>query len=363
MKQKFAVLGSGNGARAFCAQIGAKGYDVVMWEPLEATEDFKKLQKEKRMALEGDIIIQGKLQGVTMDIEEAMKDASVLFVVVPSFAHEPIFRKMIPHLQDGQHIVVVPGNYAGFRLRKMMREEGSNARISISETASMPYACRISNYDKVMIFKKKFKLQMATSPASETEAVHSVVQDIFEGYVEFLPADSLLAIDLDNINFTLHPLPVLLNYGTIEMHPKTFRHYMDGITPEISTLMNRMDEERFRLGEAWGIKLTDTLTQLKMYYGDNDAATIYEYVQSPESPYVDLVGHNIKGRYLTEDVPGVLVPAILLAKKAGCAVPMVEMVVNLASTLHGVDYMKDGTTLKALGIDDLYMEEIKKLQG
>ncbi|MDD2206909.1 MAG: NAD/NADP octopine/nopaline dehydrogenase family protein [Aminobacterium sp.] len=358
MNHKFAVLGSGNGARAFCAQIAAKGYDVVMWEPLEATEDYKRLREEKKMHLKGDINIEGTLSGVTMDIEEAMDGAKVLFVVVPSFAHEPIFRKMLPHLKDGQHIVVVPGNYAGFRFRKIMKEEGIDVKVSISETASMPYACRISSYDTVMIFKKKFKLQMATSPVSDTEEVHRIVQDIFEGYVEYIPADNLLAIDLDNINFTLHPFPVLLNYGAIEKNPKGFRHYMDGITPEIAKIMEKLEKERIAIGKALGVHLIGALDQLKMFYGENEAHTYYEYVQSPESPYVDLVGHNIKGRYLTEDVPGVLVPAYLLAQKAGYDATTVKLAIDLASKLHDVDYLKNGTTLETLGIADLSIEEI-----
>jgi len=360
MNSKFAVLGSGNGARAFCAQIAAKGYNVVMWEPLEATDDFLRLQKEKKMFLKGDMNIGGPITGFTMDIEEAMRGAEFLFIVVPSFAHEPIFRKMLPYLKDGQHIVVVPGNYAGFRFRKIMGEEGVKAKISISETASMPYACRIEKYDTVMVFKKKFKLQIATSPVSDAEPVLAVIRDVFEGYVEFIPYGSLLSIDLDNINFTLHPFPVLLNYGAIETHPREFRHYMDGITPEIAKIMAKLDEERLEIGKAYGIILKETLSQLKMYYGDNNASTYYEYVQSPESPYVDLVGHNIKGRYITEDVPGVLVPALLLGRKAGCAVPTVELAVKLASTLHGTDYIKQGTTLEKLGIADLSPEELKR---
>ncbi len=147
--------------------------------------------------------IGGPIAGVTMDIEEAMSGAEFLFIVVPSFAHEPIFRKMLPYLKDGQHIVVVPGNYAGFRFRKIMREEGVKAGISISETASMPYACRIDKYDTVMIFKKKFKLQIATSPVSDAEPVLAVIQDIFEGYVDFIPYGSLLFYRLDISIFTL----------------------------------------------------------------------------------------------------------------------------------------------------------------
>jgi len=357
-KEKIAVLGSGNGARAVCAQIGFRGYDVVMWEPLEETDDYKRLKQEKRVLLSGDIILEGKIKEVTMDIAEAIKDAVTIFVVVPAFAHEPIFKKMIPHLKSGQHIVIMPGNYGCFKLRKMLNDKGLDLDISITETASLQYACRITSYNEVRVFKKKDKLHMATSPCSCFKQIFNLLQDIFNPYVEMLECDKILNIDLSNSNFTLHPLPVLLNYGAIEQNPKTFRHYIDGITPEISKLMKKMDDERLAIGKAYGIDLLDTLEQLKIYYGWNDSTTYYEYVHSPESPYYDLIGHNIKSRYLTEDVPQVLVPAYLLAKKADLNVPVVEITIRLASYLHGVDYLKEGTTLAKLGFDKLSVEEI-----
>lgn len=360
-KEKVAVLGSGNGARAVCAQIGFKGYDVVMWEPLEETDDYKRIKQEKRMLLSGDITLEGRIKEVTMDIAEAIKDAVAVFIVVPAFAHEPIFKKMIPYLENGQHIVIMPGNYGCFKIRKMLNDMGISVDISITETASLPYACRITSYNEVRIFKKKNKLNMATSPYCYFRQVFDFLQDIFNPYVEMLGCDKMLTIDLSNGNFTLHPLPVLLNYGAIEQNPKTFRHYIDGITPEISKLMKKMDDERLEIGKAYGINLLDTLEQLKIYYGWNDSTSYYEYVHSPESPYYDLIGHNIKSRYLTEDVPQVLVPAYLLAKKAGLNVPIVEITIRLASHLHEVEYVKEGTTLAELGLDGLSVEEISSL--
>jgi len=358
---KFTVLGSGNGARAWCAQIAAKGLPVVMWEPLEATEDYLKLKEEKEMYLEGDMNIGGKLAGVTMDIEEAMDGADFLLVIVPSFAHKPIFKKMIPHLKDGQNIVVVPGNFAGFRLRKMMKEAGVERNITISEMTTMPYACRIRNYNTVTVYKKKFALGMGTSPKEKNGYVTDVLNTVFAGYVEYLPSDNLLEIDLDNCNCIVHPLPVLLNYGEIEKNGDTYRHYIDGITPLISEQVMMMDEERLVIGRKLGLELHSCLSQLKMFYGQNDSETLYDYVHSPDSPYFDLVGQSVDSRYIKEDVPGIVVPLMLLAKKAGMEAPICELVVKLASQLHGVDYVAEGTNLETLGIEDLSIEEIVKM--
>jgi opine dehydrogenase len=360
-KFKFAVLGSGHGGRAICGQIAHKGYPVIMYEPLEETEDYLKIKAEKEMFIEGDLTAGGGISGATMDIGEAVKDAHVILVVVPSFAHEPIFDRLVPHIKNGQHIIIIPGNYGGLRLKKMMSDRGVKKRITISETASLPYACRIIRYNSVLIFKKKSRLNIASSPAEKNPEVIEIMNDIFSGYVDFTRADNLLEIDLDNPNQTLHPLPVLLNYGDIERHPSTFRHYMDGITPLISNIMMRMDGERLDIGKAFGLHLTPVLEQLKVYYGTNDTETYYEYVNSRESPYKDIVGHNVKSRYLTEDVPGLNVPALQLADKMNLVAPVTEMTVQLTSLLHDVDYVAKGTTLEKLGVDHLPPEEIVAL--
>ena len=363
MKKKlnYAVLGSGHGGRAVCGQIAEKGYPVMMYEPLEETEDYLKIRQEKEIFLDGDIRAGGKLSGATMAIEEAVKDTDVILIVVPSFAHKPIFAKLIPHLMDGQHVIIVPGNYGGLRLKEMMTDRGIERNITISETVSLPYACRINTYNTVMIYKKKSQLKIASSPSRNNTETVDIMNDIFAGHVNFFPGKNLLEVDLDNPNQTLHPLPVLLNYGGIENNPETFRHYMDGITPLISEKMMHMDEERLAIGRALSLELMSTLEQLKMYYGENDAKTYYEYVNSPQSPYTDVIGHHVRSRYLTEDVTGLNVPDIQLAEKAAVQTPIIELTVRLTSWLHNVDYVSTGTNLMKLGIANKMPEEIVSL--
>jgi opine dehydrogenase len=358
---KFAVLGSGHGGRAICGQIAAKGYPVVMYEPLEKTQDYLKIKAEKEMFLVGDLSAGGKLAGATMDIKEAVADAQVILVVVPSFAHKPIFEKLVFNLKAGQHVIIVPGNYGGLLLKKMLFDYGITKEVIISETASLPYACRIIKHSTVMIYKKKAQLKIASSPCHKNGEIIGIMNDIFGGHVTYIAGENLLEIDLDNPNQTIHPLPVLLNYGDIEKHPDTFRHYMDGITPLISEKMMQMDEERLAIGRAYNLKLMPVMEQLKMYYGQNDTETFYDYVNSSQSPYKDIAGHHVKSRYLTEDVPGLNVPALLLARKVQMAAPITELTVRLTAWLHDMDYASTGTTLTKLGIADKTPEEIVAL--
>ena len=43
-------------------QVGFKGYDVVMWEPLEETDDYKRIKQEKRMFYQETSLWRGILK-------------------------------------------------------------------------------------------------------------------------------------------------------------------------------------------------------------------------------------------------------------------------------------------------------------
>lgn len=354
-KNKIAILGCGNGGMALSGYLAAKGYSVNIYESIKPSEDFLKFQKEKTIILDGDIKCSGLLNCITTDIREAFNEAdNHILVVVPAYAHEPVFEQMLPYIKDGQTIVILPGNYGGLILRRMMAEHGIKKDVTICETSSLPFACRRTTYNVVTIYKQKAKLKMCTFPESRSKEALDALNKIMP---IFIPAKNTLEVSLDNANCVLHPFPLILNYGTIEMNSKTFRHYIDGITPEISNVIERVDQERMNIGKAYGVNLMPVLDQLKLFYGQNDCTNIYDYVHSKDSPYFDIIGENIRSRYITEDIPFLVVPAVQLAKKAGVAAPLLEASLRMASLLHEVDYEKNGVSLKVLGMDSMSKEE------
>jgi len=347
---RFTILGAGNGGKALAGHAAAMGHETTLFEGLKPGEEFLRLSEEKEMLLEGDLKVRGSLHRVTTDMEEAVSQADVILVVVPAFAHEPVFGRLIPHLRDGHRIVLIPGNYGSFLLRRMMRENGVTASVSISETVSLPYACRATSYNTVMIHKAKKAVKLATYPTKLNSEIRDVLNTITD---IFIPGDNVLEVSLDNFNCIMHPLPFLLNVGSIEKNPDTFRHYMDGVTPVISEKMAEMDQERLVIGRAYSVHLMSSLDQLMMYYGENRSRTILEYVNSGQSPYKGIIGHSLYSRYITEDVPYLVVPAMLLGEKGGVKSSWFELCVHLASMLHTKDYVAAGHNLENLGIAEL----------
>lgn len=98
------VIGSGTWGTALAILLHAKGYSVTVWSAIE--EEVKSLS-EKRvhpnlpgLAIAGDI-------GITGNLEEAMREKSLLVLAVPSVFVRATAAKMRPWCREGQIIVNV----------------------------------------------------------------------------------------------------------------------------------------------------------------------------------------------------------------------------------------------------------------
>lgn len=88
-------------------------------------------------------------------------------------------------------------------------------------------------------------------------------------------------------------------------------------------------------------------------HGDRGRNTITDYVTALDGPYTEVKGFGLKSRYVTEDVPYLVVAGLSLAEAAGVPAPTMELCVQLASAIMDVDYRSAGYSLARLGLDGL----------
>jgi opine dehydrogenase len=63
-------------------------------------------------------------------------------------------------------------------------------------------------------------------------------------------------------------------------------------------------------------------------------------------------------RYLSEDVPYLLVPVSKLGKTAGVPTPVIDSIILLAGAANGTDYTTAGWTVENLGIRGMSKQSI-----
>ena len=108
----YAVIGAGNGGKAMAAHLALMGCRVNLFN--RTSERIAAIKARRGIDLEnqdGGPRGFGRLALVTSDMSQALADADIIMVVVPSSAHSDIARMAAPHLRDGLIVVLLPGRH------------------------------------------------------------------------------------------------------------------------------------------------------------------------------------------------------------------------------------------------------------
>jgi opine dehydrogenase len=351
------VLGAGNGAQTTAADLASKGHRVTLFEHPDFAGKIADLNsKGNRITLTNALNADVRLHEATTDIGLAVKGADVVFFVAPTFAQAPIFSLALPHFEEGQTVVIIPGNFGSFALRKMLHDAKA-PRIFLAEADTLPYACRLVENGNVNVWGVKKYVRMGTLPGSDFPKVMKALEGVFPVDVHELP--NSLAAGLSNANMIVHCATMVMNAGRIESEKGNFRFYTDGMTPSVCRVQEAVDAERLAVAAAFGIKLESTFDGLKKMYG-LEGNTLYEILagspvygkHGPDAPKE--MGH----RYISEDVPYLLVSLSAFGKMAGVPTPATDSVVTLAGLANGTDYSHQGWTKEKLGIEGMTRESL-----
>jgi opine dehydrogenase len=297
MTVTYCVVGAGHGGLAMAGHLGFMGFPVRLWN--------RTPEALAPVAAAGGVHLEGVVQGfgpvaVRRNLAEALDGAGAVLVVVPASAHGDIARLAAPYLQDGQKVLLMPGRTAGaIEFLRTLRRHGCTADVVVGETSTFLYASRKVGPRAARIHGIKKQVLAAALPARRTRELLALLRPAFP---QFLPARWVWKTSMDNIGAIFHPTVVLLNAARIESTGGSFRHYMDGITPAVAALLERLDAERVAVARAIGVGALTAREWLAEAYGV-DRPTLYEAIQA--TPAYAGVGApaSLDTRYLWEDVP------------------------------------------------------------
>jgi opine dehydrogenase len=209
-----------------------------------------------------------------------------------------------------------------------------------------------------VFLKLKGGLYIAAVPANGTVKVMAAVSDV---YPALLPARNILQTSLQNGNPVIHPTVSLLNAALIERTQGDFYFYEEGITPAVGRLLKGIDQERMAIGRQLGLKILSEpeLGTVQGYM--NEATYDRGYVEAPGFQGIKAQS-QLDHRYIQEDVSYGLVFWQKLGEQIGVETPNVTVVIQLASTLMGRDYLKEAPrTMNSLGLSGLTPEELTRI--
>ncbi len=360
LDKPIAVLGGGNGAQTMAADLTLSGFSVHLYETPKFASGprIKPVFESKTIEMTG-IGRKGKakIAKVTQDMKEALEGVSWINVVIPATGHELFFEEMIPHLVDGQTVVVWAGDYGSLRLAQMMKEKKCAANVLIAEANTIPYGTRLEAAGKCHLLLTAPKVLIAALPGTETEALVEALKPMYPCLV---PCQNVLVAGFCNPNPIVHPPGSLLNTGRIQYSGGDFWMYREGVTEAVARVIKGIFDEIDAIAKSLGMEV--------LQYEDRDFRTTASIMGVAFQAPFDTIGviASIKGpytvhdRYITEDLPFGLVPVSELGRKVGVKTPLIDAIVNVGVSVCQEDYWQTGRTLKTLGLDEMSPEQITK---
>jgi opine dehydrogenase len=352
----YCVVGAGNGGLPMAGHLGLLGFPVRLYNRTD--EKLAGVRWHGGIELEGAVEGFGPVALATSSIRDAIVGADVIMVVTPSTAHRWLAASMAPFLSDGQIIVLNPGRTGGaLEFRKALLDCGLAASPVIAEAQTFIYASRAISRHRGRIFRIKNSVPLATLPSYWTPEALGVLEAAFP---QFIAGSNVLATSMENIGAIFHPALTILNAGWIEATGGDFDYYLDGITPSIALILQRMDDERIAVARSLGVRSLSAREWLYMTY-DSPGMNLEEAIHNTSSYAGIKAPSTIAHRYISEDVPMSLVPISSLGAMLGVATPTIDMIISLGSLLHDKDYRAEGRTVERLGLAGLSLKEIHGL--
>lgn len=351
MPDRVAILGTGNLGCSFAVDLMARGYEVILWAHEDHRSTFDKIRASNCLENTKDSVVQGTFKPeTTTSIADCVNSAKVLLVTVPASGHDEVISALKPYNLSEHMLITVPGTFFSLAARK----EGLQVGV-ILETSSSPYGCRLVD-DKVFVKSVKRVIQIAAFPTTIGDGQKAAVATIFPQPLEW--RKNVLEIGFMCTNGVGHPPAAILNAGRIESTGGDFHFYREGMTPFVGEITETVDKERRDVARAYGIDVPSVIEILNLWYDMN--AKKYSAFAHDTVPHNQTKGAptDMHHRYITEDVPYLLVAWAAFGKKANIPTPLMDAIILFASTGNKADYSRDGRNLAAFGLQNCSVDDI-----
>lgn len=350
MIERITVIGAGSTGHAAAAVLAQRGVKVTLHDDERYSDALNAIKEIGFITLRGKAHGIGVMDKITTDPEEAVRGAEAIFVHVPSDRHEEIARRIAPYLEDGQHIMIIPGNLGAFIFRKVFQEMGVTAKVTLTEKEGNFCPCRLSAPAEVILGNPPNNGNVASLPASDTERVLKAL----EGVVAYGPNKNVFEGVINAGNVINHIASTVLSAAEIEHKGTKYSLFKYAFTPATVRCIGKIRDERKAVIEAMGMtehgNPLGMVTKVQNIENYPETKVFYENMDGPCA---------LDHRYLHEDCGCGGAFALSCAKRLGLKMPTLEAFLGVAGAINDRDYINDGRTLENLGFPEgMTFEEI-----
>lgn len=387
-EKRIAVLGGGAIAKAIAGDCALAGNHVRICDlmPFAQKTLFRILENGIKvhgtqinlMGFERSGV--GRVEMVTTDVAEAVKGADIIIVATSVAGHKPFFEELIPNIEDGMVIHIIPDNFGALILRKMMRNTGCKKNVIIGGWAGPPFDSRVDVLGGITMpsVKLGYRATLARGAALPFSDQEDFIQSTrYIGAFDSIHAgdgvqetDTILDVCLSNVNPLIHTVGLLMGASVLENFTtmlgqkiEDFSIYSHAFCPTISKVQYAFYCEQRAIAEAIGVNMAQ---YDKEQFFSRESVVSTKYMGPDFRIPFDQVNPiawgtgptSVNSRYLTEDIPVGTRVFHLLGERCGIKTPVMDSMMTLASVVIGKDYYQEGFGLDTIDVADLNNEEL-----
>ncbi|MFX0100899.1 MAG: NAD/NADP octopine/nopaline dehydrogenase family protein [Candidatus Hodarchaeota archaeon] len=343
-KYKVAVLGNNSTALAIVAYLRKNGHTVNLWH--DSIEGIEDAISSGEITAEGAVEGRFKLNLVTNKIFLAVKDVEIILISLPGTEHASIARKLVPHLENYQVVLLVPGfTWGAMIASNIIKAEQPELDIYVGETQTSLFTASITSDSCVRIPAIHEKGRFCFFPPVDNMHVDYMISGLFPGIIvkDDIRITSLLCLDA-----MLYPPVALVNLGSWDLEGGVTL-FKDGITPDVVKIVKKIDEERLDLIELLGMKrkpITEWFEE-SLDIKNCDYYSMFEALERLDPRRFSSGG--LKNR-VVEEIECGLIPLKSIAIHLGRSTPTIDSILNIASTACEKDFMQSGRTIESVQV-------------
>mmetsp|Transcript_38842 Transcript_38842/g.120822 ORF Transcript_38842/g.120822 Transcript_38842/m.120822 type:complete len:416 (-) Transcript_38842:298-1545(-) len=369
------ICGAGNAAHVFSSLLVSWGCKVTVFA------DFMDEAERFRAAVEGNggVLVKdrsdpsnvrefrGKPDVVSKDAADAVPQADIIIVALPSFAMRNVFTGLKPHLKQGAIIFVMPGvGGCEFVAREVLGEELKEGRVTVSGIVPMPLNCRIEKFgEAVDLASIKVAFDIAAMPMSQAGRAASVFSALLKRPTRSV--GSFIGMGLNGGNANNHPprlMAVWKDHVEGKVYPENPLFY-ETWDDESETWCNKISDERIAIWNAIVSKypevgpknhlhdvrkymaiaykgqITDDST-IKNCFAKNVGLTGFHFPMKKSESEEGRWEIDFKNRYFMEDIPDGLCVYKGYGDLIGVPTPAIDEILAHFQKFLGKEYIKDG---------------------
>ena len=357
---KITIIGGGNVGTLIAGEFTKKGNRVTIY-----TRDKSKWSSEIAVTDKDTETTYTYIPyKITEDIEEAVKEAEIIFITLPSFASKEIIKKSEEYIKPGTWIGFYPGTGGIEFISKKLIDKGC----IVFGTQRICSVVRLEKYGQhVVTAGKRKEIFLGSIPSNKASEVSNKFEELFD--IKTTPLPNYLSVTLTPSNPILHPSRLFTLFkdyqkGVIYKEIPLFYEDWDD---ETSKVLIACDEELHQVLDKIPMDTTNIIPLLNHYESSNymeltnkiHSIKSFKGIKSPEIKIENGFIPDLDNRYFTADFPYGLVIIKAFAMICKVETKTIDTVISWYQSIVNKEYINIkentlGRDSKELSLPQLY---------